>query len=146
MLFFVAKVYQYRYIARMTPSLSQLQERREQILRDMAGIGQLRRGSFSRQFFSSRASASPGRQGPYFVLQGYLQGQKFSERIPATQAPQVEALVANYKHFQKLAEEFITVTDQITRLSASTEDSKKKRSCRSRSTRSGFEKPTPSSG
>lgn len=144
--FIVARLYLYRYIAGMTSSLSQLQERREQILRDMAGIDHLRRGSFSRQFFGSRDSAPEGRQGPYFILQGYLQGQKFSERIPAAQAPQVETLVANYKHFQQLAENFITVTDQITRLSASTEDLKKKRTCPSRSIRSGSGKPMPSSG
>lgn len=132
----------------MTTSLSQLQERREQILRDMAGLDRLRRGSFSRQFFGGRSAASPTRQGPYFVLQGYLQGRKFSERIPAAQAPQTETLVANYKHFQALAEAFITVTDQITRRAASGGDAKKKprRTWRPRFLTSGSGKPTPSCG
>lgn len=111
----------------MNTSLSQLQARREQILRDMADIDRLRRGSFSRQFFGARSAAGPASQGPYFVLQGYLQGRKFSERIPSAQAPQTETFVANYKHFQALAEEFITVTDQITRLAVSSGDSKKKK-------------------
>jgi hypothetical protein len=131
----------------MTTSLSQLQTRREQILRDMAGIDRLRRGSFSRQFFGTQPTAGPARQGPYFVLQGYLQGRKFSERIPAAQAPQTETLVANYKQFQALAEEFITVTDQITRLADSSGDSKKKKRTAwpARSPTSGSAKPTPSS-
>ena len=52
--------------------------------------------------------------GPYFVLQGYLQGQKFSQRVPADQAAAVASGVANYKRFQELADEFVTVTEQLT--------------------------------
>jgi hypothetical protein len=37
----------------------------------------------------------------------------------------MEPLVANYKRFEELAEEFITVTDQITRLSQGAPEAKK---------------------
>ena len=53
----------------------------------------------------TEADRDPGqsaRRGPYFVLQGFFHGQKFSERIPVEQAPQVQAQVANYRRFQSL--------------------------------------------
>ena len=122
---------------------SQLEQRRDQILQQMKAIDRLRRGSLSRQFFKKPHSTSPAQQGPYYVLQGYIQGQKFSERIPADQAPQIEPLVANYKRFEKLAEEFISVTDQLTRLSQTAPDAKK--NSKRRSAKSDSAKPTPSS-
>jgi len=127
----------------MNFSCSQLEARRQQILQQIQSIDRLRRGSLSRQFFKQRRADSKVAQGPYYVLQGYIQGQKFSERVPAEQSPQIEPLVANYKRFQELAEEFVTVTDQLTRLSQSAPDAKK--NSRRRSAKSGSGKPTPSS-
>jgi hypothetical protein len=128
----------------MSFSLSQLEARRQQILQEMSTIDRLRRGTLSRQFFKTLRAHTQGQQGPYYVLQGYLQGQKFSERVPAQQAPQWEAQVANYKRFQRLAEEFVTVTDQITRRCEGQPDAKK--NSRRRCTRNASGKPTPSSG
>jgi hypothetical protein len=127
----------------MPNSSSQLEQRRDQILQQMKAIDRLRRGTLSRQFFKKNHSASRTQQGPYYVLQGYVQGQKFSERVPADQAPQIEPLVANYKRFEQLAEEFVSVTDQHTRLSQTAPDAKK--NSRRRSARSDSAKPTPSS-
>jgi hypothetical protein len=80
-------------------------------------------------------------------LQGYLQGEKFSQRIPAQQAPQIEPLVANYKRFLELTEEFVTVTDQLTRLAEAQPDLKKKRTnSRPKPATSASGKPTPSFG
>lgn len=128
----------------MHASLSQLEKRREQVLQQIQAIDRLRRGSLSRQFFKRSRADSKTQPGPYYVLQGYVQGQKFSERIPAQQAQQIEPLVANYKRFEELAEEFVSVTDQITRLSQGAPEAKK--NSRRRSGRSASGKPTPSSG
>src|ERR1700757_1803728 len=128
----------------MNTSLSQLEKRREHILQQIQAIDRLRRGSLSRQFFKKARSGSKAPQGPYYVLQGYVQGQKFSERVPAGQAQQIEPLVANYKHVEELAEEFVTVTDQITRLSQGAPEAKK--NYRRKSGRSASGKPPPSSG
>ena len=127
----------------MVTSLSQLEARRDQILQQMKALDRLRRGCLSRQFFKKPHASPQARQGPYFVLQGYLHGQKFSERVPADQVPQIEPLVANYKRFEALAEEFVSVTDQLTRLSQAAPDAKK--NSRRRSARSASAKPTPSS-
>jgi hypothetical protein len=121
--------------------LKQCQHRRDQILDQMRALDQMRRGSLSRQFFRSRAPDGAGGPGPYFVLQGYLQGQKFSRRIRAEQAAAVQTQVANYKRFQELADEFVTVTEQITLHGAPPA----KKNSRRKSTRSGSAKPPPSS-
>jgi hypothetical protein len=119
----------------------QLQQRRDQILEEMRTLDHMRRGTLSRQFFRScrtkRAGAGPG---PYFVLQGYLQGQKFSHRIPSDQATGVQAQVANYKRFQELADEFVSVTEQLT---VAEEPAVKKNSGR-RLAKSDSGKPPPS--
>lgn len=127
-----------------TDSLQSLQLRRDQILEAMRALDQMRRGSLSRQFFRSRQAHRTVERGPYFVLQGYLQGQKFSQRVPAEQAAAVESHVANYQRFQALAEEFVTVTEQLTL--AEEPAVKKKPTFRRRSGRSGSGKPPPSSG
>jgi len=102
----------------------------------------MRRGSLSRQFFRSRQPHRSVGPGPYFILQGYLQGQKFSQRVPAEQAATVEHQVANYQRFQALAEEFVTVTEQLT---LAEEPLKKKPNSGRRSARSSSEKPRRSS-
>lgn len=127
----------------MSISVSQLEQRREQILQQIQAIDRLRRGSLSRQFFKKRRSGSRAQQGPYFVLQGYVHGQKFSERVAAEQAPHIEPLVANYQRFEELAEEFVSVTDQLTRISQAAPEAKK--NSRRKSGRNVSGKPTPSS-
>ena len=109
----------------------------------MQAIDRLRRGSLSKQFFKSRPPAPTSRHGPYYVLQGFFHGKKFSERIAPDQAAQVEQDVANYRRFQTLAEEYVTVSDQITRLPEQTQDSKKN-SSRRKSPKNSSRKPPPS--
>ena len=99
----------------MNVSSSQLEQRREQILQQMGAIDRLRRGSLSRQFFKQHRAGSKNPQGPYYVLQGYIQGQKFSERVPAEQAPQIEPLVANYKRFRELINEWVDLAVELER-------------------------------
>jgi hypothetical protein len=127
----------------MNNTFAQLEQRREQILQQMQAIDRLRRGTLSCQFFKQPRSAAKVQQGPYYVLQGYIQGQKFSERVPAAQAPQLEPLVANYKRFESLAQEFVSVTDQLTRLSQAAPELKKNSG--RRLAKSGSAKPMASS-
>jgi len=126
----------------MKPNLEQLLQRRQDTLQQMQAIDRLRRGTLSQQFFPSRSDPSAQR-GPYYVLQGFFHGKKFSQRIPAAQAAQVEADVDNYRRFQKLAEEYVTLSDQITCLQDGSPDSKKN-SSRRRSPTNGSRKPPPS--
>ena len=120
-----------------------LLHKRQALLLQMQSIDRLRRGSLSKQFFHARPPAPPARHGPYFVLQGFFHGQKFSERIPPEQAAQVEQDVENYRRFQTLAEEYVTLSDQITRLQDQPQESKKN-SSRRRSPTNSSRKPPPS--
>ena len=127
----------------MKLNLDDLLQQRQSILLQMQSIDRLRRGSLSKQFFKSRPPATAAPRGPYYVLQGFFHGKKFSERIAPDQAAQVEQEVANYRRFQTLAEDYVTVSDQITRLPEQSQDSKKN-SSRRRSPRSSSKKPPPS--
>jgi hypothetical protein len=127
----------------MQPDVNLLLHQRDLILQDMHSIDRLRRGSLSQQFFRSARGDRSYKRGPYYLLQGYFHGQKFSERIAADQANQVQQDVANYRRFQELAEEFVSLTDQITRLQDQGPHAKKNSSRRNSTTNSSG-KPRPS--
>ncbi len=126
----------------MKPNRESLLQQRQALLAQMQAIDRLRRGSLSQQFFKSRHRQSP-RRGPYYLLQGFFRGKKFSARVPQDQAAQVEQDVANYRRFQALAEDYVTVSDQITRLQDPS-DGSKKNSSRRRSPTNSSRKPPPS--
>jgi hypothetical protein len=108
----------------MPNPLDALRLKRRSLLLDMQSIDRLRRGSLSQQFFKASPDQTT-RRGPYFVLQGFFHGKKFSERVPADQASQVQEQVDNYRRFQTLAEDYVTLSDEITRLESQGSESKK---------------------
>lgn len=127
----------------MKPDLANLRRQREQVLQTMQSIDRLRRGTLSEQFFLKKRRGETIRQGPYYVLQCFLKGVKCSERIPADQAQEARADVANYQRFQELADQFVKITDQITRLERGQADAKKNSSPR-KSPRNNSPNPAPS--
>lgn len=110
----------------------------------MKAIDHLRRGTLSRQFFKTRRDGKIVESGPYFVLQCSLKGKKCSERVPASQAVEVEQQVENFRLFNTLADEFVTLSDQITQLEWSADDSKKNDSHQPSAKTSDSRKPRPS--
>lgn len=126
----------------MPNHLDSLHHKRSSLLLDLQAIDRLRRGSLSQQFFKAPGQAQ--RRGPYFVLQGFFRGKKFSERVPAGQAPQVQEQVDNYRRFQALAEDYVTLSDEITRLESKAADPSKKNSSRQSSPRNASRKRPPS--
>ena len=123
----------------MTSNLAELQQRRAQILDEIAAIDRLRRGHLSEQFFKSTRDGKTSRRGPYYVLQRWCQGKNLCERVPADQLQPVRQGVEGYQRFQHLAEEFAAVSEQITLVAGRIPAVKKKR--KPRPTRSGFAKP-----
>jgi hypothetical protein len=117
----------------MQNNLNLLSAQRDAVLKEMQSIDRMRRGTLSRQVFSKKDAQGQHDQGPYFVLQSSHQGKKSSRRIPADQAPQVQEQVNNFKRFELLADQCITLTDQITQLGQEPSHGKKN----SRSRRSG---------
>ena len=114
----------------MPMPIDSLRQKRESVLHQMQAIDRLRRGTLSRQFFKAPPGTSR-KQGPYFVLQGFFHGKKFSQRIATEDAPKIQEQVDNYRRFQSLAEEYVSLTDEITRLESEDSDSKKNSSPRS---------------
>lgn len=110
----------------MNSSIESLHEKRNSILEQMRALDRMRRGSLSKQFFQSKGPQPSPQQGPYFVLQGYLKGRKFSRRVPQKDVPRVESQVNNYRRFQELAEAFIETTQELTCLEDNEPESKKK--------------------
>lgn len=121
-----------------------LRSQRDAVLERMKQIDHLRRGSLSRQFFKTRRGGQTVQSGPYFVLQCFFQGKKCSERIPASQAQEAERHVENFRSFNALAEEFVTLSDQITQLECRAGDSKKNASNWLSAKRNDSRKPRPS--
>lgn len=127
----------------MPNSIDQLSAQRDALLAQLKAIDRLRRGSLSRQVFTKQRGGHTVTQGPYFVLQGFQAGKKFSQRIPASAAERVQEQVDNFKEFQALADQCISLTDQITQLSEGLPDAKK--NFRSRKSKpSGSRKQKPS--
>ena len=127
----------------MTNNLAQLSAERDALLAQLKTLDRLRRGSLSRQVYARKRAGSTRTQGPYYVLQGFHKGKKFSQRIPAQAAEQVQQQVDNFKQFQALADQCITLTDQITQLAEALPDGKKNSRSR-RSTPNASGKPKPS--
>jgi hypothetical protein len=127
----------------MNPDLDALRQQQQSLLTQMQAIDRLRRGSLSCQFFPAPKPRA-ARRGPYYLLQGYGGGQKFSERVPQDQAPQVQQDVDHYRRFQQLSEQYITVTDQLTLAQDAHPDSKKKHSRPRKSPPRSSAKPTRS--
>jgi hypothetical protein len=117
-------------IKHMANQIEQLAAQREALLAQIHSIDQLRRGTLSRQVYSRKQAGQDHSQGPYFVLQGFHKGQKFSQRVAAAQAEQVQQQVNNFKRFQDLADQCITVTDQLTQMAGAQADGKKNSSQR----------------
>ena len=125
----------------MKPNLEPLLQQRQALLAQMQAIDRLRRGSVSQQFFKSPRRHGPKR-GPYFLLQGFFRGKKFSERVPQDQAPQLEQDVAQYRRFQAWPK---TTSPSATRSPASEiKATTVKNSSRRRSPMSSSRKPPPS--
>lgn len=127
----------------MPNKIDQLSADRDAILAELSTIDRLRRGSLSRQVYSKKLAGLTLTQGPYFVLQGFYKGKKFSQRIPAEQAEQVQMHVDNFKRFQNLADQCVSLTDQITQLAEAGPGGKK--NSRHRKSKPGdSRKPRPS--
>jgi len=141
--FSLAILYLYRYNIAMPNKIEQLTTERQALLAQLQSIERLRRGSLSRQVYTKNQAGQDRTQGPYFVLQGFHKGKKFSQRVPAAQAHRVQEQVNNFKRFQQLADQCVSATDELTQLTQAQPDGKKN-SSRRKSIRRASGKPRPS--
>lgn len=112
------------------------QRKREEILEAIRQIERLRQGTISEQYYGSGET----RQGPYYVLQGYVDGKHWSKRIRRDQLEQVRADLEAGVHFSELCRQYAQVTEAVT-IKADDPVEKKRSMTRSRPASA---KPNPS--
>lgn len=99
---------------------------RQRILDELARLDRFRRGQLSEQYYEKlNARGQKVRQGPYYIWQGWVRGQKRSVRIPADQVAQVRADIQAFAHFKELCAQLADITEGAT--VAEGTDAKKKR-------------------
>lgn len=57
------------------------EKRREEILEEMRLISRMRQGGLSQQHYTVGEGKKKRQQGPYYVLQGWRNGQHWSRRV-----------------------------------------------------------------
>jgi hypothetical protein len=79
----------------------------ESILRDLAQIQRLERGSVS--------VLRQGPNGPYYNHQCYEDGRNVSRYVPAEQVEQLKAAIAEHQRFQQLVQQYVELLVERTR-------------------------------
>lgn len=87
-----------------------LEQKRDEVLDEMRRIKRLRLGSISEQYYGTGEK----KQGPYYVLQGYVGGKHWSRRIPKDQVEQVKEDLEAGMHFADLCRKFAEATEAAT--------------------------------
>lgn len=100
-------------------TVQQVEQRREALLREMAAIRSMQRGTVSEQYLRvpHKGQAQPGRCGPYYVLARWEGGKTVSRRLSTPQqVARAKADVAAYQRFVALCQEYQRLTEQLGQL------------------------------
>jgi hypothetical protein len=88
---------------------------RQRILEELSRLDRFRRGQLSEQYYERvNTRGQKVRQGPYYVWQGWVRGQKRSVRIAPDQVAQVRADLQAFAHFKELCAQLADITEQST--------------------------------
>ena len=88
---------------------------RQRILEELARLTHFRRGQLSEQYNERiNAQGQKVRQGPYYIWQSWVRGQKRSVRIPSDQVTQVRADLKAFARFKELCAQLADVTEWTT--------------------------------
>ncbi len=91
-----------------------IQQERSRILEEMARIDRMIRGHVSQQTFQVKRGGQTMTQGPYFLLQRREKGKNNCQRVGAEELEAIVAGVQGHARFQKLAERYAQLTEQLT--------------------------------
>lgn len=94
--------------------MSDIIRRRDEILQEMAEIDRMQRGSLSEQFFKRTKDGHEVIHGPYYVLQHWVKGKHCSQRVPVKNLAPVRSAIEGRERFEKLAQEFVDITERLT--------------------------------
>lgn len=95
----------------LTPSL---QQERAQILEAMAHIDRMIRGHVSQQTYQVQRGDRTLTQGPYHLLQRREAGRNNCQRVGADELEFILEAVEGHARFQRLAQRYAALTEQLT--------------------------------
>src|ERR1022692_3479630 len=90
-----------------------VQQERARLLEEMARIDQMIRGHVSPQTFRVQRGGQTITQGPYFSLQRRENGKNNCQRVADDERAAIVAGVEGYARFQKLAQRYAALTEQM---------------------------------
>lgn len=91
------------------------QMRRAEILKEMAGIHRMEKGSMAPEFREVERDGEVITLGPYFKYQRWENGKNSSRRVPAEEVEPLSEAIEGYHRYQELTEEFASLTIAMTR-------------------------------
>src|SRR5260370_42268783 len=91
-----------------------IQQERARILEQMGQVDRMIRGHVSQQTFQVKRGAKTVTQGPYFLLQRRENGKNNCQRVGAEELDAIVSSVEAYHRFQKLAQRYALLTEQMT--------------------------------
>jgi hypothetical protein len=103
---------------------SLIQRRRQAILTEMGSIAAMARGKLCAKYREKVVEGRRVKVGPFYYQQAWVRGRNCTRYVPREQAEQIRAAIAGHEQFRALADEFVDVTEQMTRAGGA--DRKKK--------------------
>lgn len=91
-----------------------VQQERARILEEMAHIDQMIRGHVSQQTYKVQRNGKTLTQGPYYVLQRREDGHNNCQRVANDELQSIVRAVEDHDRFQKLAQRYAALTEQMT--------------------------------
>jgi hypothetical protein len=118
--------------------IEQLRSRREQLLGELAGLEQIRRGSVVEQFVDAvHKDGSRVRRGPYPLYSFKHRGRTVSRRLRGEREAQAyRRQIAAFRRFQDVVKELVAIGEELSDRGVREEQGVKK-TPRSRSSRTG---------
>lgn len=95
--------------------VEQWRKRRREVLREIAALEQIRRGSVVEQFVeTTRKDGSPSRRGPYVLYSYKDKGRTVSRRIPDPErVARYREQIEGFRRFQELTAELLALGERI---------------------------------
>jgi hypothetical protein len=95
-------------------SRDQLETERQEILREMAAIRRMRRGTVNEQHLNTRQKdGTVVRNGPYYLYSRTERGRSFSQRISANKVERYREETENCRRFKQLANRCVRVCEEL---------------------------------
>jgi len=113
-------------------SISDIENRREAIAKEMLSIRSMKRGSISKQYLNvpRKGHRQPVKRGPYYVLSRNDNGRTVSRRLTTdAERQRAQEDIERHRQFVALCKEFLELSERLGELESETAspESKKKR-------------------